>query len=106
MKKQTIKSIISGDWVARITINSKDAYFLRKSMKRKLIREIMCNRCITNGNFDMRIWKFYENGEHLGKRIAIDFFSLDKKEQQAILEACLLEGYEGGFFENYHLAAA
>lgn len=106
MNKQIANSIINGDWTANITVNGKDAYFLRKNMKRKLVQEIMHNRCISNGNFEMNIWKFYENGEHLGERVAINFFSLDRKEQQAILEAYLMDGYEGGFFDDYHLSAA
>lgn len=99
------KTIINGDWVAHIALNGEDAYFLRKSMKKKLINEILVNRCIFNGEFGMNIWKFYENGEHLGGRVAIDFFSLDREEQKNILEAYLLDGCDGGFFDNYHLAA-
>lgn len=106
MNKQITKSIINGDWTANITVNGKDAYFLRKNMKRKLVQEIMHYRCISNGNFEMNIWKFYENGKHLGERVAINFFELGKKEQQKILETYLFEGYEGGFFDEYELMSA
>ena len=102
--KNTVK--INGDWVANITFNGKDAYLLRNNMKRKLIREIMYNKGLSNGTFEMHTWKFYENGQHLGDRVDINFFDLGRKEQQEILEAYLIEGYEGGFFDDYTLSVA